>query len=698
MKVLFSWFQSRRIHYLVLGTCGFFTLFAILRAVFYFGFSNLPQQGSASSTDLFNAVSLGLRFDLRVAILAMLPPALLLVLPWLNALKLRPLRWLLRLYLALITAGLLLVHAFDLGHYQYLGTRLNATVFRFLEDANISADMLWQSYPVIRISLGIVLVTAVFSWLMFKLERISLDRERREIAWTSRTIGSTVIIYLVFIGILGRTTNINVEGPVPIRWSDAYLTGSAELAALGLNPAVFLYETSRAREDTYDTEQVKKHYGLMAGYLGVSKDTQEAVLSASKTPNFSRKVPLQPHRVNSQPPPNIVFIMLESLGASRVGGYGNPLKPTPELDDIGRNGLKLNHFYVPVSGTAKTVWASITGIPDASYGKSATRNPAITHQNLALNALKSYTKIYAIGGNAGWANMKAFLNQSIEGVTLYEEGFWKSRNVDVWGISDLNLFKETDQILRSLPKDKPFFAYIQTAGNHEPFTIPSDSDDFVSIGKPEESLRLAGFRSERQFNAVRLLDYSVGRFMKLAKEGGYFENTIFVFFGDHNNRITTLPFLPPAFEQLNLESLHVPAYIYAPKLLKPKEFDEATSLVDLIPTALSLAGIEYTNTTLGRDIMLPAPEGERAVPTLMREGNFPLIGAVTKNFIVQMNADGTEATLHDIRSKIPLQNVADQYPQEFKRLSDLARGLHETSRFLMYANRVPTRPPSNTVQ
>jgi hypothetical protein len=571
-------------------------------------------------------------------------------------------------------------------------------VFRFLEDANISADMLWQSYPVIRISIGLFVATAAFTWLMIRIERVSLDRKPRKITWPSRTVGSVAIACLMFIGILGRATDINLEAPVPIRWSDAYLTGSSELAALGLNPAVFLYETSRAREDTYDLEQVKKHYAVMANYLGVPKESQITALSANKEPDFSRSVPPQPHRLKTPQPPNIVFIMLESLGASRVGGYGNPLKPTPVLDEIGRNGWKLNHFYVPVSGTAKTVWASITGIPDASYGKSATRNPAITHQRLALNALKDYTKIYAIGGNAGWANMKALINHSIEGVTLYEEGFWKSRNVDVWGISDLNLFKETDQLLRALPKDKPFFAYIQTAGNHEPFTIPKDSDDFVSVSHPEETLRLAGFRSERQFNAVRLLDYSIGRFMKLAQEGGYFENTIFVFFGDHNNRITTLPFLPPAFEQLNLESLHVPAYIYAPKLLKPKEFDQATSLVDMIPTALSLVGVEYTNTTLGRDIMLPAPEGERAVPTLMREGNFPLIGAVTKDFLVQMNADGTEATLHDIRSKTPLENVADQHPQEFKRLSDLARGLHETSRYLMYANRVPAKPPSNKTQ
>ena len=54
------------------------------------------------------------------------------------------------------------------------------------------------------------------------------------------------------------------------------------------------------------------------------------------------------------------------------------------------------------------------------------------------------------------------------------------------------------------------------------------------------SSRANGFRNAAQYNAVRLLDYNVGRYMEMARESGYFDNTLFVFFGDHNNRITTL--------------------------------------------------------------------------------------------------------------------------------------------------------------
>ena len=174
--------------------------------------------------------------------------------------------------------------------------------------------------------------------------------------------------------------------------------------------------------------------------------------------------------------------------------------------------------------------------------------------------------------------------------------------------------------------------------------------------------------------------------MEMAKEGGYFDNTIFVMFGDHNTRIANIDYMKPAFDQLGLESNNTPLLIYAPKLLPPREFDEAVGLADLLPTVAGLLGFEYDNRTMGRDLLMPAPEGERVVPLVLREGTFPLIGAVSKDFLLQMNYDGSEPSLHDLHSQTPLDNVAEQYPQEYQRLLPLARGLYETSHYMLYEN------------
>ncbi|MNF56448.1 hypothetical protein D3C76_1642870 [compost metagenome] len=54
--------------------------------------------------------------------------------------------------------------------------------------------------------------------------------------------------------------------------------------------------------------------------------------------------------------------------------------------------------------------------------------------------------------------------------------------------------------------------------------------------------------------------------------------------------------------------------------------------------------------------------------------------------MVQMEHDGSSPTLHDLASKTPLDNVAEQNPEEFKRLVQLTRAMHETSRLMLYQN------------
>lgn len=451
------------------------------------------------------------------------------------------------------------------------------------------------------------------------------------------------------------------------------------MAALGLNPALFLYDTLKVSQSNFDEPEVRKHYERVARYLGVRQPDVQGL-------SFKRHQTVQPYRLPGERPPNVMFVMLESLGTSAVGAYGNPLNPTPNLDHLATQSWFFKHFYVPVTGTAKTVWASITGVPDVTRQETATRHPLLTRQNTIINDFKGYEKLYMIGGNSGWANMNALIRRSIDDVRLYDERDWKSPQVDVWGISDLDLFKESDRILRSLPTDKPFFAYVQTAGNHRPFTIPKDNDGFQVSDKTLEQVQAAGSRSVEQYNAVRLLDFNIGRLMELAKAGGYYGNTIFVLFGDHNTRISQIPHMAPAFEQLGLESNNVPLLIHAPGLLGTRVVDDAVGLADLLPTLAGMTGMPFTSGTMGRDIQQPAPEGERVVPLVLREGTFPLIGGVTRNYLLQMEHDGSSPTLHDLSSPTPLDNVAEQNPQEFERLRDLTRGLHETSRMMLYQN------------
>ncbi|UWF47199.1 LTA synthase family protein [Pseudomonas sp. N3-W] len=674
-----GWLQSRRLRFGVGAIALMVLLFALLRLVFLLGFSGVDVRAIGDNPQWLQTLGIGLRFDLRLAVLLMLPLALLAWLPRWNLLSVPALRGLARVYLLLALAVVGLVYIVDFGHYAYLGVRINATVLRYLEDAQISRQMVWQTYPVLWIALGWLAVLGVWLYALLRLERVTLDRAPKTIRRRSVVVGAGLGLVAVLLALLGRVENLNLENPVPLRWSDAFFSGNGQIAALGLNPVLFLYDTLKVGQSQFDEAQVRQHYPVVARYLGVDRPDLQKL-------NFQREQAVQPYGVAGRPAPNVMFVMLESLGTSAVGAYGNPLNPTPNLDRLASQSWFFKHFYVPVTGTAKTVWASITGVPDVTRQETATRNPLITRQQTLINAFTNYQKLYMIGGNAGWANINALIRQSIDGVQLYDESHWRSPLVDVWGVSDLDLFKEGDRILRAVPRDQPFFAYVQTSGNHRPFTIPKDNDGFKAQDLSLEQVQAAGSRSVEQYNAVRLLDFNIGRLMEIAKAGGYYENTIFVFFGDHNTRISQIPHMPPAFEQLGLESNHVPLLIHAPGLLQPKVVEEAVGLADLLPTVAGMAGMPFSNGAMGRDIQQPSPEGERVVPLVLREGTFPLIGGVTRHHLLQMQHDGSSPTLHDLASNTPLEDVAAQNPEEFQRLVELTRGLHESARLMLYRN------------
>ncbi|MDH3986143.1 MAG: sulfatase, partial [Gammaproteobacteria bacterium] len=173
-----AWLKSGRLHYAAGVTALFFVIFVALRAVFYFGFSEVGQTVHPDPGTLFETLYIGIKFDLRLALILSLPVFLLTWLPRYNVLRSTPVRKLARGYIAVALLVTLLMYIIDFGHYTYLGIRMNSTVMRFFEDLSISANMMWQSYPVIWITLAWLLTSAAAIWLLLLLEHRTLDRQQ----------------------------------------------------------------------------------------------------------------------------------------------------------------------------------------------------------------------------------------------------------------------------------------------------------------------------------------------------------------------------------------------------------------------------------------------------------------------------------------------------------------------------------------
>ncbi len=645
------------LHLLLLGTA---------RLLFwaYFDNANNPVPWS----ELLTAMYVGGKFDLRLTLIILLPLLLLGGFGWFSPFRGQSHRRFWLGYLTIVFAAIVLFYIFDFGYFAYLGKPLDATILRFAANLGISMDMMWQTYPVFTITAGMLVVTGVYGFLIHRLlQRISalpIWQPTRK----KKAASVTLIAFLVILGIYGKFSYY------PLRWSDAFANTHPFTPAVTLNPVLYFFNTLKNKDVSFSVEETRKYYDLMVDYLGIAEPDKQALNFRRE---YNRTGPLAAQQ------PNIVLVYLESFAAYKTGIFGNPLNPTPNFDAVAKNSILFTRYYTPHTGTARSVFTGITGIPDIETHRTSSRNPLIVDQHTLVNAFKGYNKFYFLGGSANWGNIRGILSHNIPGLDIHEEGSYESPRIDVWGISDLSLFEEANKILKK--QDKPFFAIIQTAGNHRPYTIPEDNRGFELQRHSEEELKRDGFISNEEYNSFRFMDHSIGNFMREARKEDYFDNTIFVFFGDHGITGYGGEHTPAYESHFDLTSLHVPFVIYAPKLLEPRRIDKIASEVDMLPTIAGLAAPGYTVSTLGRDLLDPRYDKQRYAFSIVHD-KVPELGLIGRDFLLRMRADAGRPHLYDIRDKGFKQDVAEQHPDTARLMQQLTVGIYETSKYIRFHN------------
>ena len=127
------------------------TLFFFLRISFFLIFFE-----AAGASNILHSFWIGMRFDLRLAVLISIPGMVFCILPivqyWRLSHTIIILRW---VYGALLLLTVLF-YVFDFANYGYTQQRIDITVFSLLENFTISIGMIWESYPVIWLILFVI--------------------------------------------------------------------------------------------------------------------------------------------------------------------------------------------------------------------------------------------------------------------------------------------------------------------------------------------------------------------------------------------------------------------------------------------------------------------------------------------------------------------------------------------------------------
>ncbi|HMK05119.1 MAG TPA: sulfatase-like hydrolase/transferase [Ferruginibacter sp.] len=635
----------------------FLIIMTISRFLIYWKF-NPPGKAFSGSAFL-----LGFRFDARVTAIIGLGMMLLCAIPALNPFKNYKAKRFWNIFLPVVFFIVVLVYAIDFYHFDYLHQRLNATVLNYLEDAGISFSMMWESYPLLAITIGLILLFMV-AWFIFG--RLLARFQHEDSFYKRRGVLFYILTFFVFaVFIFGRI------GQFPLRWSDAYTLSDDFKANLALNPFQSFISTLNFRNSTYDIKKVRAAYPLMASCLGIEKPDGQLL-------NFERNY-TKNDTVGTKP--NIVLVICESFSAYKSSMYNNPLNTTPYFNELCKNGIFFDRCFTPAYGTARGVWATITGIPDVESPKTASRNPNAVDQHTIINDF-GYNNFYFLGGSATWANIRGVLTNNINNLKLYEQDDYKAEKIDVWGISDKNLFLEANKVLKQ-QKD-PFFAIIQTADNHRPYTIPSeDKDEFKLTYFSDDSLKRFGFESNDEMNAFRYTDFGFQKFMEAANKEPYFANTIFVFVGDHGIRGNAGDIFPRSWTEQGLTCEHVPLLFYAPGSLKPKRVHDISSQVDIMPSIAWLAKIPYSNNTLGRNLFDTVKNNKYA---FIIDHDVKTIGMISNEYYYLKNTKTGKDDLVSItgNEKVPVTEKTDSVKRHLQQLTD---AWHETSKYLLLNNK-----------
>ncbi len=637
----------------------FLLIFTLFRLATFFAF----KPNDISFNEAVPSFLMGIRYDVRWISFILLPIILLSMWPqfspFYSAKNKKNWTW----YLAVTTFIVFFFFAAGFGSFSYNRTPLDAGAMNFVEDPGISLKMMWQTYPLIWMMLGLIMAVLFFRWMYHRSHwQVISKTDGKGIPYRRK--------YFILAALLMGLFAYGKFSWPPLSRSDCFHFNNSFKSYLAINPLQNFFATLRLRKPDFNEQKAREAFPVMAEWMQLPDKNK-----------FSYRREISPRSSAFESRPNIILVQCESFSMYKSSMSGNPLNTTPFFDSLCKEGIFFDRCFTPHFSTARALFAILSGIPDAQLFKFSSRNPLAVKQHTIINSLEGYEKHYFLGGSPEFNNFEGLLD-NITDLQMHTGDSFNIPKVNVWGISDKDLFLQANKLFRD--KNKPFFAYIQTSGNHRPYnkTIPPGDTDFVREFVPADELKKYGFESLDEFNCFRYSDYCFRKFIEAAREEAYFHNTLFVFVGDHGLAGDASAMYPNVWTEERLTDEHVPLLFYGPDLLAPQKRDEVVSQIDILPTIAGMLHEPYVNTTLGRDLLDPAKKNNYAFITNTADE----IGLVTDDFYFTRNINSGEEALS------PMHTNAALYPQQKvdsikQRLSVFTNAFYETAKYMLVNNK-----------
>ncbi len=291
-------------------------------------------------------------------------------------------------------------------------------------------------------------------------------------------------------------------------------------------------------------------------------------------------------------PPNLVFIIVESLGR-RLTGVTNPmLSFTPFLDSLAAEGL----FWPNCLSTSERTFGVLPSVfasaPHGRFGFSTPLAPTPRHHSLLLDLEQNgYTSSFYYGGDLSFDRYDFFMKANhvdylfAPQVAVDDSAHYRLLvENNRWGLDDDQLFHHAIQHKRSEPTaQRPYVDIYMTLTTHEPFLVDNMEhykDRVVTMVEQTPGLsdkeRDNVMRNLNVYGCYLYTDESIRDLMAYYASLPDFENTVFVITGDH--RMALVP------AGISLRKYNVPLILWSPLLKQPKTMQAVVSHLDITPS------------------------------------------------------------------------------------------------------------------
>ena len=310
-------------------------------------------------------------------------------------------------------------------------------------------------------------------------------------------------------------------------------------------------------------------------------------------------------------PPNVLFIVVDTLRKDALGCYGQSRSTSPHIDALAQAGLRYENAFSQAPWTTPSIGSMLTSLYPTELGIQA--EPNLLGEEFVLLP----EVLQAAGYQTGAAISHMFVGRKWN----FDQGFeWfnDENESDLDAISSPGISDAAISFLEQRDPQRPFFLFLHYYDphynylEHDEFVFSEalDYDGPVRPGMDYFTLfyRMKLSERDREYlvrvydSEVAFVDFHIGRVLRQLKETGLFDDTLIVFtadhgeeFGDHNSYGHT--------KTLYNELINVPLLIKYDGDSPTGTVHQTVGLIDLFPTLLEYLRIPVAHRISGRSFL-----------------------------------------------------------------------------------------------